>query len=89
MLDVQEAVEKASIYCKKMFRSSGATNIELEEVELSEDEAYWLITLSFTLPLLGTFLPEVVTGKRRTKYKVFKVESETGNVVSVKIRKMD
>ena len=59
--------------------------LQLEEVELSDDEKYWFITLSYPLPspvpLLN--LPP------KKDYKIFKIDSKTGQVRSMKIRKLD
>lgn len=74
MLDVKQAVEKASDYLVNAYWKETIVNAQLEEVELSEDQRYWLITLSFSL----------MPGKRQ--YKIFKIDVETGEVLSMKIR---
>jgi len=76
MLDVKQAVEKAQRYLKTLYRNKGFLNLMLEEVELSSDDRYWLVTLGWDLDVMGT---------RRT-YKVFKIDAETGEVISMKIR---
>ena len=76
MLNVKEAVDRAANQLTWLFQS--ATNVKLEELELSEDEQYWLITLSYD--------EEDSVGIKNRKYKTFKVKSETGDVVAMKIR---
>ena len=61
----------------------------IEEVELTDDGRYWLITLSFDVPVelnpsMGTTLATV--GERQ--YKVFKVDARSGEVLSMKIREI-
>ncbi len=71
-------------------------DLRLEEVELSEDKHSWLITLSYDLPLknrsqLEELLSSPISSKKvffRREYKLFKVNSETGEVESMKIRQV-
>ena len=90
-IDVKEAVRKVVAYFSKLYPKlvTGA-NLMLEEVEESEDGSYWLVTLGYDIqrhayPLSGNlkdvFGPQVVR-----HYKVFKVDANTGRIVSMKIR---
>jgi hypothetical protein len=72
----------------------GLSDILLEEVELSDDERSWTVTLSALLPA-STEEPEYVNAlaqalgeqpKRRRVYKVFKINAERATVQSTKIR---
>jgi hypothetical protein len=61
----------------------------IEEVELTDDGRYCLITLSCeapveTAPFMGT---TVSTGGDR-QYKVFRVDAKTGEVLSMKMREI-
>jgi len=51
-IDVRKAVVATINYLEsfKDLMGSGFEDLRLEEVELSEDKQYWLITLGFTLP---------------------------------------
>ena len=60
--------------------------LRLEEVELSEDRKYWLITLGFIANTTGE--EESFFSKKERDYKVFKVNAETGEVESIKIREL-
>jgi hypothetical protein len=99
MIDVRTAVSAASQYIESLkdIMGSSLPDLRLEEVELSEDKSFWLITLGFDTPLkpqkndainslnnaLG--LP-ILTSQR--EYKLIKVNSQTGEVEAMKIRKI-
>lgn len=87
MLDVKEATQRASEYFGRLYADQGSlfTNVQLEEVELTDDGQYWLITLSYSpTTSLGTIL-----GNPVRKYKVFKIDAGTGDVKSMKIRNLN
>lgn len=86
MLDVREAAQRASEYFAGLYADQGVSNVQLEEVELTDDGQYWLITLSY--PLIGSNpLPLSIVSKRN--YKVFKIDAKTGEVKSMKIRNLN
>jgi hypothetical protein len=88
MLDVKEAAQKASEYFAGLYQDQALTkNVQLEEVEQENHGKYWLITLSYPDPSE----PELagVNLNFRRKYKVFKVDAKTGEVKSMKIRKVE
>ena len=66
-------------------------NLRLEEIELSEDNRFWLITLGFDVlendksPLETLSVLPAAT-KYRREYKLFKVNAETGEVAAMKVR---
>lgn len=76
MIDVKEAAKTASEYLTGLYSLASWDDVRLEEVELTEDEKYWLITLSYSDKKL---IP-------RREYKVFKIDAETGKVQAMKIR---
>ena len=85
MLDVREAAQKASEYFAGLYKDKALTkDVQLEEVDQENHGKYWLITLSYpdpSEPTLGG-----VTLNFTRKYKVFKIDSNTGEVKSMKIR---
>ncbi|HXX22729.1 MAG TPA: hypothetical protein VEO19_06240 [Terriglobia bacterium] len=82
MIGVKEAVNKAAEYFADLYHDQ-FTNVLLEEVELSD--GYWLITLGYERPPV---MPRFgLKGPRA--YKIFKVNGETGEVVSMKIREVE
>ena len=89
MLDVKEAAQRASEYFAGLYAKEGVENVQLEEVELTDDGEYWLITLSYPMvpPSDMAIVPFNLAFKR--KYKVFKIDSKTGEVKSMKIRNVE
>ena len=85
MLDVKEAAQKAADYFAGLYAEQGIANVQLEEVELTDDDRYWLITLSYPVP------PELakLNFNFKRKYKVFTIDAATGEVKSMKIRKVE
>ncbi len=93
MISVREAAELASEFGHEVFKQSGT----IEEVEVQGK--YWLITLGYEepkslfedkSPLSG---PQNIFGilaqqKTDKKYKTFKINGETKEVISAKIHKL-
>ena len=80
---------------KNFFRDAlPATDIRLEEIELSEDERFWNITLSGLLPREKDDRPElsaiaeIFRKPHERVYKVFVVEDGSCKVRSMKIRSL-
>ncbi|MBW4544085.1 MAG: hypothetical protein KME25_06540 [Symplocastrum torsivum CPER-KK1] len=97
MITAKHAIKCAMDYLKSMKEDMGSgsiSDIRLEEVELSEDEKDWLITLGYDVPVKDRILTDLgitnpAIGQRyQREYKIFKVESKGGNVKSMKIRKI-
>ena len=85
LIDVRVAAQAASTYFRDLYPA--AKSFSLEEVELSDDENYWQITLGFDLSDDSeTTFP---FSRPKTKYKVFKVDARTGKVLAMKIRKLE
>ena len=89
-IDVKTAVSAALNYFNFLQDniSKEIQTIRLEEVELSEDKNYWLITLGYDVPVKNQFsgiIPTLAPVYKR-EYKLFKVNSETSEVESMKIR---
>ncbi|MDE5082178.1 MAG: hypothetical protein O4808_02585 [Trichodesmium sp. St17_bin3_1_1] len=95
-IDVRGAVSAAKNYLISMRDLLGGTqDIRLEEVELSKDEQFWLITLGYNrrkdlaLPDeidYSDLSPEFIGIER--DYKIFTVNAQTGAVESMKIREL-
>lgn len=83
MIEVKQAAEAALAYFNELYEG-GYHNLALEEVELSNDEEYWIITLGYNPPATG-FTQLTGAGIKR-EYKQFKIDSTTGKVISMKIR---
>ncbi len=79
-------------YCNDLF-GSVADRFLLEEVELSDDERHWFITVGFDGPAvsqskdaipepLHSYMPQLL----ERVYKVVDVDAQTGTVRAVKMR---
>lgn len=92
MIDVQKAVLAAQDYFNSLqdFMSQNGTvdiqDLRLEEVELSEDKHYWFITFGYNLAKPEPKYVLIASGKSDRIYKIFKINSETSEVESMKIR---
>lgn len=91
MIDVKQAVNNSILFLNNMYPDSNIfQDVLLEEAEFSSDKNFWFITIGFdrikkdsTSPLLrGISHP-----KFHREYKIFKVDSNSGEVISMKIRK--
>ncbi|MEH2182112.1 hypothetical protein [Nostoc sp.] len=99
MIDVKTAVNAAYQYIKSIQDMMGSSlkDLRLEEVELSEDKSFWLITLGFDIPkkppksqfenLIAPSMASTLVLYER-EYKLFKVNSQTGEVEAMKIRQV-
>ena len=88
MIDVKEAVKIAFEYVSNLFdKDSKIEDLRLEEVEISDKEDYWYVTLSFVVRRKG--LVESLPTKFVTEYKKVKIDAGTGEVKSVTVRNID
>ena len=82
MIKVKEATDKAKEHLLSFFPD--AEQVQLEEVELSKDKAYWLITLSYE-GVSTSVASSMLVGKSLL-YKIFKLDVKNGEVISMKIK---
>lgn len=80
MIDVKTAVEKAQVFLTQFYPE--IMGVQLEEIEFDDELRNWDITLSFP----DSELINVPVFPRPKKYKRFIIDSETGNVLAMKIR---
>jgi hypothetical protein len=77
-INVKAATRIAAQYLNKVVGS--VSNVRIEEVEMNEEKTLWFITLGF-LDTDDLFLAE-------TKYKIFTIDANNGEALSMKIRKI-
>jgi hypothetical protein len=77
MLDAKAAAEAAMKHFADLM-GSGPANLSLEEIEWSEDDKHWLVTLGYN--------EASGLGLGYRKFKILSVEAETGRVLSMKTR---
>lgn len=81
MIQAQEAVKLARESFDAVFASDAVAEVLLEEVELSDDGKFWLVTYSFDWqPTSGT--SSIGPGDRR--YKLLRLDIESGKLISMK-----
>jgi len=92
MLDVRQAVAIAASYLTDLLAGEPIADVRLEEVELSEDEAVWNVTLSLLRePRLSSGnaaspMLQVIAPKLERLYKIVVIDANSGAVKSMKIR---
>lgn len=90
MISIQDAVRNSVAFARDAFSGSDLaswSNIRLEEVEKSRcnGREMWLVTLSIPLKATETIVSPLPFEKERI-YRVFTVDRETGEVLSMRIR---
>ncbi|MEM9538620.1 MAG: hypothetical protein AAGA60_03815 [Cyanobacteria bacterium P01_E01_bin.42] len=96
LIDVRDAVAAATKYFQEVRERIGnLKDLRLEEIELSDDEKFWLITLGFEIVPQNSPIPDIVRDplfpkierkESEREYKIFKIDAKTGEVKSMKIR---
>ncbi|MCS7057275.1 hypothetical protein Mlute_02220 [Meiothermus luteus] len=86
MLEVREAVRIAMDYIQSLYGDKQLPELRLEEVELSADGQFWEVTLSFVVREPTAYL-SLGDAARTREYKVFRINAESGQVQSMKIRR--
>jgi hypothetical protein len=89
MISVKEAVKAATQFVADMFSAENPQGLRLEEVELSQDERTWYVTLSFIRGItLGAMSALLSGGSEGREYKTVTIRAADGVVQSVKIRQL-
>jgi hypothetical protein len=81
MINAKEAANAAIEYLESFY--SGARNIMLEEVELSEEKKSWSISISFENVDPEDKSPAKIITRI---YKIFRIDNTTGQVIAMKSR---
>ncbi|MGS0747534.1 hypothetical protein [Halpernia sp. GG3] len=84
-MTIKELADTAAEYLKSFFPD--ADKIQLEEIEITDDDLYWNITLSYE----SNDNDNVVANKnwlmsQLRKFKIFRIDARSGKVRSMKIR---
>ena len=96
MIDIKEAIDSAVAKFSELYSKSGYRDIKLEEVELTDDDKYWLITISYMLPqnetetALETAASDLLKNlaqmrKYQRDFKTIQIDADTGAFRSMKI----
>ena len=92
MIEVKKAVKLAMDAAVDFFDGTDLIELSLEEVEMTEDSEFWLITLGFYVlnrNITQNKIAIAFEGEKKyiRKYKVFKIDANNGEIVAMKIRK--
>jgi hypothetical protein len=92
MVDVKEAVGKAMDYLKDMYQIDQFKDVLLEEVDLSQDNKFWNVTIGFTRVQESTSGGPMATligqsSEFKREFKVFQIDAESGALRSMRSRK--
>jgi hypothetical protein len=82
MVDGKQAVVKAKEYLQAVYEPAQVGDLRLEEMERSEDDKQWSVTLSF-IP----HSPQSPGVTVERVFKTVKIVAETGEILAMKIRK--
>jgi hypothetical protein len=94
MIDMKQAVQIALDFCRSFYGQDKLADLILEEVELTEDEKFWLVTMGFNLGQVETGQPSAnISGSSPTKrpdhvFKTMKVDANNGRALSLRIKKL-
>lgn len=92
MVDIKWSVDRALEFFKSVYPVPH-NGVLVEEVEVSDDGKYWLITLGYDVAVTSEGkalhgIASVFEQKARREYKIFKIDRETGEVKAMNIRKV-
>ncbi len=88
MIDFKTAVKKALEFLAGVYANENLLDVRLEEIELSEGDDFWNITLSYAKFIRPSSLEEELSDETYREYKVIAVRSADGEVRSMKIRQL-
>lgn len=92
MIEVKQAIKNATIAVDEFLNQVNFSQLQVEEVEHNENKKEWLITLGFNISKPNTLknIGLTLQGDQQydRKYKIFKINDQTGEVLSMKIRKI-
>jgi hypothetical protein len=92
-ISVTDAVRIATSHLYTLL--AGVEDVLLEEVEITDDDRYWLVTLSFyqhvpdEQKVVTAVVPTNLFIRKSRVYKIIKIDRNTGEVRSMKIRELE
>ena len=100
MINVKQAVNSAYKFINNLYDPDELIDLALEEIRLSDDEEYWLVTLGFTriyshalekkttnpFQKSAGVMGMLSTEHALREYKIIEVNTTTGETNSMKIR---
>ena len=90
-MDVKAAVKLAKEHVLDLFADENITNLGLEEVELTQDEQEWVVTLGFSRPWdepRNTLASLAESNLPRRSYKIVRIYDQSATVSCIKNREV-
>ncbi|UCD32026.1 MAG: hypothetical protein JSW04_13720 [Desulfobacterales bacterium] len=85
MIKVKNAVKRAFEVFNELYAAKKFEDILLEEVELSDDSASWLVTIGFYRRAPSINIIESIGSKKYIRmYKTIRIDAATGKLISMK-----
>jgi hypothetical protein len=90
MIEVKDAVKIAQDYIRELYTQDEIRDLALEEVEISEDNKFWIVTIGFTKQMSQPLNPmEAMSGPKFSRFqKELKIDAESSLVRSMKNKKL-
>lgn len=85
-IDVKSAARIAISYFDQLIQRR-YTELAVEEVEKTDDDRYWLVTVGYSIVSTDRSPLAALQSQGVREYKVVRVDSQTGEPVSMKVRK--
>jgi hypothetical protein len=85
MIDVKQATQKAIEHLKSIYQDQDLGKILVEEAERTDDNKFWIVSLSFKKMNPTGIVGESIFADNRS-LKTFRLEAENGEVKSMKNR---
>ena len=88
MIAAKEAVSAAMEAMGELYPKEQVPQLALEEVELSADGTFWLVTVSFARSFPKSTIEAMTGPQGTTTYKKLEIHAETGVVHSMKVHQI-
>ena len=86
-VDIKSAVRSALEFVREMYEGDDdLKTLALEEVELSDDQAHWLVTIGLGGEARASTYSVVAGAGTPRQFKCLAVHAESGHVISMKAR---
>ena len=85
-VDVKTAVRIAAAYFDQLIQRR-YSDLGVEEVEKTDDDRFWLVTVGYTVASADLSPLAALHNHSTREYKIIKVDAQSGEAVSMKVRK--
>ena len=85
-VDVKSAARIAVAYFDQLIQRR-YSDLAIEEVEKTNDDRFWLVTVGYTVVSTDRSPLAALQNQPAREYKIIKVDSQSGEAVSMKVRK--